>query len=186
MQLKRIVLKKEMKLLGLLLTSLLIASASAAVYYSLSLESRTIVSSPVVKFVTASDFPGPGGDLTDSWVRLNLKSYPNATLTYDRAVNISNTDSVSHNFRLTPGTPSGDGSSNWEYIKFLVYDNAIPGVLQGSLNYTGGGSWTNTGQTGWMTIGNGAEWTIKVITRSPSGATLNAVCNIVISVDVEQ
>lgn len=186
MQIKRIVLKKEMKLLGLILTSLLIASASAAVYYSLSLESRTTVSSPVVKFVTASDFPGPPGDLTDNWVRLNLKSYPNATLTYDRAVNISNTDSVSHNFRLTPGTPTGDSSSNWDYIKFEVYDNAVPGVLQDSLEYDGGVSWTNTGQTSWMTIGSGVQWTIKVITMSPSGATLNAVCNIVISVEVEQ
>jgi len=184
-EIKKILFRKEMKLLTLLMTSLLIATASASVYYSLSMQSKTTVNAPVVKFVTASDFPGPGGDLQDSWVRLNLKSYPNVTLTYERAVNISNTDTANRQIRLTPGTPTGDASTNWEYIRFLVYDNALPGVMQGSLNYTGGGSWTNTGQTSWMTIGNGVEWTIRVITRSPSTATQNAVCNIVISLDVQ-
>jgi hypothetical protein len=185
MEIRKLLVRKEMKLLTLLLTSLLIATASASVYYSLTLQSKTTVSSPAVKFVTATDFPGPGGDLQDSWVRLNVKSYPNVTLTYERAVNISNTDSASRQIRLTPGTPTGDAASNWDYIKFLVYNDAIPGVMQGFLNYTGGGSWTNTGQTSWMTIDNGVEWTIRVITKSPSSATLTAVCNIVVSLDVQ-
>jgi len=185
MEIRKALFRKEMKLVTLLLTSLLIASASASIYYSISLQSTTTVGAPVVKFVTASDFP-TGSNLTDSWVRLKLKSYPNATLTYERAVNISNTGGSDKTFRLTPSTPTGDSSSNWDYIKFIVYNNAIPGVVQGSLNYTGGGSWGNTGQTGLMTIGTGVQWTIRVITRSPSTANLNAVCNIVISVDVTE
>jgi len=185
MEMKKMLSSKSMKLLTLLLTSMLIATVSASVYYSLSLQSTVTVGAPVVKFVTATDYPS-GSALTDSWVRLNLKSYPNATLTYERAINISNTAAASKTFRLTPSDPTGDPSSNWDYVKFLVYNNAIPGVLQGELDYTGGVSWTNTGQTSLMTIGAGAEWTIKVITKSPSGATQSAVCNILISVDVTE
>jgi len=184
MEIKRVLFRKETKLVTLLLTSLLIASVSASVYYSLSLEGRVEVSAPKVKLVTASDFVG---NLTDSWVRLYLKSYPNATLTYERAVNISNTGGTNATFRLTPSDPTGSPAANWTFVNFTVYDNSIPGQVKGTLNYTvSGGNWQNSGQTGTMTIGAGVEWTIRVKTRSPSGATLGAVCKIVISIDVNE
>jgi len=182
MDIRKIPFKKSMKFLTLLLTSMIIVTASATVYYSLSLESEVTVGAPVVKFVTAEDFTG---DLTDSWVRLNLKSYPNTTLTYEKAINISNTDgSNGHTFWLTPGDPTGDSSSNWGFINYTVYNNA--GAVQDTLNYTGGASWSNTGQTSQMTIGASEEWTIRVVTKSPSTAINGAVCNIVISVDVNE
>jgi len=184
MEIKRIPFRKYMKFLTLLLTSMLIATASASVYYSLSLQSRVAVSTPKVKFKTADDFVG---NLTDTWVRLYLKSYPNATLTYERAVNLTNTGSTSAEFRLTPSDPTGDPASNWDFINFTVLDNSIPGQVKGTLNYTVvSGNWQNSGQTGLMTIDAGKEWTIKVITKSPSTATPGKVCNIVISVDVTE
>jgi len=95
MQLKGIALKKEMKLLGLLLTSLLIASASAAVYYSMEMRSNVTTATPFVKFTAGNDSTEAGAAYyaTDgTYVQLaGLKAYPNATLTYDQAINITNT-----------------------------------------------------------------------------------------------
>ena len=93
MELRKIPFKKSMKLLTLLLTSMLIATASAAVYYSITAEPQVTVTGLTIKFTTGDD--SAGSTVYDAWCGLALKSYPNATLTYDQAVNITNSDSSS-------------------------------------------------------------------------------------------
>jgi len=189
MEIKKILLRKEMKLVTLLLTSLLIATASATVYYSLTMQPRVTVSTPLIKFSQAPDNP-TGSTVNDAWVRLNATSYPNATLTYEKALYINNTDSSSaHSFMLRHVDISPKNNSdvgNWVSIKFLVY-NTTGYVF--SLNYTVTSDiwYVQPGlQTNYYSIPASTGWWIRLETRSPATATTTKVCDIQISVDVQK
>ena len=192
MELKGILSRKPVKFLTLLLTAMLIASASAAVYYSLSMQPQVTVSTPTIRFESGTDTPA-NSSVTDAWCMLNLKSYPNATLTYDDAVNISNTDlNSAHSFKLKHSsvTPANGSATvgNWSYIKFVIYDEN--GTQMASLNYTVSSTdWILepvNGETSSLNIPADKDWTVKVITLSPATATIGQVCNIEISVDVTE
>jgi len=193
MQVKRIVLKKEMKLLGLLLSSLLIASASAAVYYSMEMRSNVTTATPFVKFVAGTDSTEAGASdyATDgTYVRLaGLKAYPNATLTYDQAIKIKNTDAATHKFRLTHVTINNDtDTSNFYSIVFKLI--AANGTQYGGGDFTydnsdGNDTWDPPYQTTLVYILGSEEFAVKVVTRAASGATADVKANVVISVDTQ-
>lgn len=190
MNVKRIPFKRPLKLLTLLLTSMLIASASAAVYYSMIMQPAVTISGASIKFVLGSDAPtGSSLGTNATWVSLALKAYPNATLTYDDSLNVSNTDSVSHTFRLrhvsiTPA--SGSASvSNFTFINFVVLNTA--GASQASFNYTtSGDTWTTPATTSYLTLPANTQWIIHVETKAAAGASDAIVANIQIAVDVEE
>lgn len=187
---KDIRLKKSTKFLILLLTSILVGTANAAIFYSLTMQPQVTVSTPVIKFDSAPDEPS-GSTVNDAWCCLTAKSYPNATLTYEKAVNITNTDSDNaHSFRLryVSISPSNSTSvANWNSIKFLVYNSS--GYVF-SLNFTVSGTdWTLapiSGQTDYYSIPKSTVWWIRLETLSPATATEGEVCNIQIAVDVQQ
>jgi len=189
MELRKIPFKKSMKLLTLLLTSMLIATASAAVYYSLTAEPQVTVTGLTVKFTDGDDTTA-GSTVNDAWCRLTLKSYPNATLTYDQAVNLTNTDgSNAHSVQLRHVSITPDGSAyvggNFTSITFYLLNDA--GTQQTSFAYTNDGTdWTTPSATGYYSIPATNEWTIKVETLSPAGATVDTVCSIEIAVDVQE
>jgi len=181
--------KKAVKLLILLLSSLLIASASASVYYSMIMQPTVTITSATIVFATGNDWPSGSTIGTNStWVSLALKAYPNATLTYDQPLNISNTDAASHNFRLrhisiTPATGQS-AVGNFTSINFVVQNTT--GVSQASFNYTTTGtSWNTPSPTGYMTLPANTQWIIHVDTTAVAGA--NAVtANLQIALDVQQ
>jgi hypothetical protein len=184
--------RKSLDLIVLLLISVLVVTASAAIYYSLSLEPEVMVSTPAIRFESGTDTPG-SSNVTDAWCLLRLKSYPNATLTYDDALNISNTDTNNeHSFKLKHSSVTPDNGTvtvgNWSYIKFIIYDEN--GTQKASLNYTvSGNNWTlapASGETSQLTIPADKDWTVKAITLSPATATEGQVCKIKISVDVNE
>jgi len=191
-EIKKILFRKEMKLLTLLLTSLLIASASATIYYSLTMQPKVTVSTPTITFVSGAPDQPSGSTVNNAWAFLTAKSYPNATLTYEKALYINNTDSGSpHYFRLqhvniTPlnGT---SGVGNWTSIKFLVY-NSTSYVF--SLNYTVSSfDWIlqpSSGATSYYSVPASGQWWIRLETRSPATATAGKVCDMQISVDVKE
>jgi len=187
MEIKRILSSKSMKLVTLLLTSLLIASASAAVYYSLSFQPRvTVQGAPAVNFTSGDDTPA-GSTVNSAWARLLFKSYPNATLTYDEGMNISNGDSVSHQIRLrhvsiTP-TSGNQAVSNFTLIRFTLI--AQNGTTATTFEYsTSGDTWNTPATTSYYIIPNGQEWTLKVETLSPAAATASTEANLEIALDV--
>lgn len=187
MEIKRILSSKSMKLLTLLLTSMLIASASAAVYYSLTWQPRvTVQSAPAVSFTSGDDTPA-GSTVNSAWARLLFKSYPNATLTYDEGMNISNTDSVSHQIRLrhlsiTPAS-SDPAVSNFTRIRFTLI--ARNGTTATTFEYnTTGDTWNTPATTNYYIIPNGQEWTLKVETLSPATATASTEANLQIALDI--
>jgi len=189
---KKALSSKTVKLLTLLLTSMLIASASAAVYYSISMEPQVTTEQVVVQFAEGSDWSKVAGSIgTDkTWCSLSLKAYSNATLTYEQPLNISNTDgSNSHQFRLrhVSITPSSGSASvsNFTFINFVVKNAA--GVSQASFNYTTtGDNWNTPATTSYMTLPANTEWIIYIETKAAAGATEDIVASIVIAVDVQE
>jgi hypothetical protein len=183
-------LKKSSKFLILLLASILIGTANAAIFYSLTMQPQVTVSTPVIKFSQAPDHPG--GTVTDAWCSLTAESYPNATLTYEKALYINNTDgSAPHSFmlRYVSITPANGSSEvgNWSYIKFLVYNST--GSYKFSLNFTvSSNNWMvtpNGGQTSYYSIPATTGWWIRLVTLSPATATEGKVCNMQIAVDMK-
>jgi hypothetical protein len=191
MGIRKILFRKELKLLTLLLTSLLIASASAAVYYSMIMQPSVTIAGAKIVFVQGSDWPSGSSMGTNStWVSLALKAYPNATLTYDEPLNLSNTDATNdHEFRLrhvsiTPATGSAS-VGNFTSIKFIVKNAA--GVTQVSFDYTTtGDTWNTPSTTSYMTLPAGTKWIISVETKAVAGALSNIAADIQIAVDVQE
>jgi hypothetical protein len=182
--------KRTVKLLVLLLTSLLIASVTAAVYYSLTKEATVTTAAAPVYFVDGTDSTEAGatGHTTDgTWVRLaSLKAYPNATLTYDSAINITATATTT--FRLRHGSINDDVSTgNFSSIVFkLIASNGTQ--YGGDFTYDnadGNDVWSTPSDMSYQNILNGEEWAVKVMTKAASGATLGVVCNIIVYVDVQ-
>jgi len=181
--------RKSLKLLMLLVSSIIIASASAAVYYSLTMQPKVSITGAVIQFAQGSDWPtGSSMGTNSTWVRLSLKAYPNATLTYDQPLNISNIDTgASHQFRLrhvsiTPA--SGTASvSNFTFINIVVKDAS--GTSQASFNYTtSGDTWTTPSTTSYLTLPANTEWIVYIETKAAAGASSSVEANIVIAVDV--
>jgi len=187
---KKVLSSKALKLLFLLLTSMFIASASAAVYYSISMEPTVTIKQVVVQFAEGNDWSKVAGSIgTDNtWCSLSLKAYSNATLTYEQPLNISNIDpTYSHQFRLrniSISPASGSASvSNFTFINFVIKNTA--GVSQASFNYTtSGDDWDIPSMPSYLTLPENTEWIVYVETKAAAGATVDIVASIVIAVDV--
>jgi len=188
-EIKKILFRKEMKLITLLLTSLLIATASASVYYSLTWQPRVTTVALIVKFVSGAD--SGNATVNDSWARLYLKSYPNATLTYEKGLNISNTDTLAahrvslEHVSITPTEPNWD-IGNFTRIKFYLI--AKNGTVATTFEYTtnGGNNWNEPAQTSYYWIPASEEWTLKIETLSPANAVAGKQANIQIALDVRE
>ncbi len=191
MQIKRAQLLKRSTLVSLVLATALIATAVAAVYYSLSMQPDVTITSATISFAQGADWPtGSTLGANSTWVRLALKAYPNATLVYDQPLNISNTDgSNSHQFRLrhvsiTPAD-ANQQVSNFTFIRFVVLNAA--GVAQASFNYTtSGDTWTTPSTTSYLTLPANTQWVLYVEIKAAAYANTDIVANIQIAVDVQE
>jgi len=189
MNLKKINSKKSITLLALILASILISTVSAAVYYSMIAQPAVTITAAPIVFVQGNDWPS-GSTLgsNGTWVSLALKAYPNVTQAYDQPLNVSNTDSSSHTFRLRhiSITPASGNSqvSNFTSINFVV-ENAA-GTSQASFNYTvTGTTWNTPSTTSYLTLPASTQWIIYVSTVATAGANSGITANIQMSVDVE-
>ena len=192
MNIRKVLSSKAVKLLTLLLTSMFIASASAAVYYSISMEPTVTITEAPVQFAQGSDWSHVAGSIgtNNTWCSLSLKAYPNATLTYEQPLNISNTVGTSKNIKLrhiSINPASGDTSvSNFTFIKFVLMDASGNPVSGGSFNYTTSGDTWNIPSMSYKTISASTEWTVRIETKAAAGATKDIAASIVIAVDVQE
>ena len=193
MNLRKITAKKPLKLLVILLSWMIIATASAALYYSLSMKPVATISEPAVIFVQGANWPGGGWGTNGTWCTISLKAYPNVTLTYDEPLNLSETSGSDRTFHLTSQsiTPaSGWSAANWTFINFTIMDETGSAVAGGSFDYytTGSGAGTTWQEPSMndITLPADTMYTIKIETKAAEGAWLNEVCTIVITVDVTE
>jgi len=186
MELRKIASKKSIKLLTLLLTSMLIATASAGVYYSLNMTSTISTMTPYVYFVKGLDNVTAGVSLSAdnrSASLTTLKAYPNVTTTYDDPIRVRNNHtSLSANVRLRPVSLSG-AATNFVFVNFTL--TWMNGTEIASLDYTSNTTdWTIPSETSFESLSNSTEWVIKVETQAIPNAASDSV-DIEIKVDVE-
>lgn len=194
MKIEKTQLKKAAKFFTLLLTAIFIATASAAVYFELALESQVTTQLAAVRFVSGDDSTEAGVSISGdgTWASLGgLKAYPNVTLTYEQAVNISNTDTSSHDVRLrsvsiTPA--SGLDVANFTSISFKICD--VSGTTLETLTYTvtGAGAsaaWSSPSPTGFQSLPQNTEWSIYVEIEAEPGASENVIISVDMRLDVQ-
>jgi hypothetical protein len=170
----------------LLLISVFVVSASAAVYYTMNAQSTATVSAAPVYFIAGGDSSGildPGTDNT--YARLSLNAYPNVTLTYDQAVNITATATKQIRLSHVSVTPNNNASvSNFISVVFRLINAGDTEV--GRLMYnTTGNIWNTPSPTGYIMINSGEELAVKVEIKAAAGASIGASTTIVIAVDVK-
>jgi hypothetical protein len=185
MEIKKLLARKELKIVTLLLTSLLIASASAAVYYSLSMTSTITTATNDVYFITGTDATAAGTSIFNnnkSATLASLKAYPNMTMSYDNPIRVRNNNGgTSFNVRLRPVSRTG----NAQYFAFINF--TLQTSTKISLNYTSNGaSWTDPSTSGWATVNANTSYAIVVQTKASATATSGQIASIEIAIDVEQ
>jgi len=192
-KLKGLPIKKSAKFVILLMTSLMIASVSAAVYYSLSMTSTIGIAATDVWFVEGVDNQTAGVSLSPdntSAILTNLKAYPNASFTYTDPLRVRNNGSSAYDIRLRPVSLSGN-DTEFVYVKFMLRngtteDNATLATLEYTCNGT---DWTIPSATSWVqsipVTEPDTEWAITVETKAKDSADGSATVTIEIAVDVQ-
>ncbi|RLI10628.1 hypothetical protein DRO42_00525 [Candidatus Bathyarchaeota archaeon] len=183
--------KRSVKLLFLLFTAIVISTASTTVYYALLSSSSVTTAEAVVHFTAGGDSTAAGysAGTNETYAQLtSLKAYPNVTLTYEQAMNVTNTDTSSHQIRLrhvSISPSSGDSSvGNFTQIDFKLVDKS--GTVQATLTYTTtGDTWNTPSPTSYVSIPASTQWAIRVETKAVAGAKKSIACSIEIAVDVQ-
>ncbi len=184
MEIRKILFRKEMKLVTLLLTAMLIASASAAVYYSLDMTSTITVVANDIYFVNGPDNSTANVNIfnDNKSATLSVSAYRNITMTYDDPIRVRNNNtSTTHNIRLKPVSLTGS-AANFVFINFTLQTSTTV-----SLNYTSdGGSWTTPSTTAFVQANANTEYAITIETMANATATVGGQATIEIAVDIEQ
>ncbi len=181
-------IRKSLKFLTLLLTSMLIASVSAGMYLSLTMKSTIGVYRSNVYFVKGSDANQTGGptlllDSTNTTATITgLRAYPNATFTYENVTLVrNNATSGTTLIRLAPKVNPSGNATDFEYVKFM-----LNGTEARWLNYTvTAGSWSTPSASDWITIPTETQWSIVIMTKASATAVTGRTVTIQITVDVD-
>lgn len=180
--------RKALRIGVLVLSTLLIGTASALTYYSITSSITATTSAATVKFVSGSDTPaGFTINTAGTFATVTIKSFPNATLTYQKGLNVSNTDTAAHSVRLRSVQITGGSTSYSAATSKVEFDLVnLAGTVQASITYTGGASWTTTGSpTAYFSVPANTQWTIQVITTADAGAATGVNTGIQLAVDVQ-
>jgi hypothetical protein len=189
---KKLLLPKKAVLITLLLASTLVATAIAVVYYSLLMESKASTGATDVKFVAGGDSTAAGATVytNGTYVMLgSLKAYPNATLTYEQAINVSNTGSA-HQFRLRHWSITNGTSAVSHFYSISFWLVAPNGTTTSTefiyKNANGDNNWDNPVPTmTYINILASQTWAVKVVTKAKAGAWNNQVVAIAMYLDVK-
>jgi hypothetical protein len=179
-------IKKSLKFIALLVTSLLIASASATYYYSLNI-SGTLTTFTAVIFSPGSDWPsGSTMGAGNTSVSLALKAYPNTTLTYTQALKVKNMGSNAAQIRLR-NVNIDNGTSdvgNFTFLKILLIDSSSE--MRGYLNYTvSGNNFLLSSSTDYVSISAGDTWSIRIETKAKATAGTDISVSLQVALDVQ-
>ncbi len=160
--------KKLLRVFLLLLSSMLVVTASASVLNYLYMQASPITAETAkVQFVLADDSKEAGASIgtNGTYVSLNsMAGWPNSTRVYQAAVGIKNYDTTSRNITLAFASWTGD-TNQIEFITVIVR-NATGGTQQGSTINVG----TPSSSTGVLEIPAGATWVVEWSIKWKAGA----------------
>jgi hypothetical protein len=178
--------KKSLKIVTLLIASLIIATVSAEVYYSLAVTSTISVASNDVYFMPGTDSTSAGasmGSADNTTITFtNLKAYPGITTTYAQAAIVrNNATATPYQIRMRPVSLTGD-ATNFVFVNFTLVEGS---TTKASLNYTSNGStWTTPSETSFISITADTNWSLVIETKAVAEATSDSV-TIALTIDVQ-
>jgi hypothetical protein len=176
---------KSAKMLILSLMSIVVLSATAAVYYSLDMASTVTVAANDIYFVAGPDNATAGVTIFNdnkSATLASLKAYANISMTYDDPIRVRNNNTGTNHFiRLRPVSLTGN-AVNFIYVNFTLQT-----TTKVSLNYTSDGvTWTMPSATGFVQVDANTNYAIVVQTMANATATAGQTAAIEIAIDIEQ
>lgn len=152
----------------LLLSGLLIVTASASVYNLMYMQASPIPAETAkIQFVTADDSSAAGASIgtNGTYVSFNsMAGWPNTTRVYEAAIGIQNLDTIARTIELKFDSWSGNTASI-DSITVIVRDTA-GGSQQGSTINVG----TPGSTTGQISIPAGATWVVEWNIKWNAGA----------------
>lgn len=150
--------KKILKLSTLLATSLLIATASAAIYDNLFLNASVGVEGLYLVWDKTGIDPGISADVKGAYCTISgLKAPQGGSRTYSKAIGINNTGGTSTTFDIEVVDVTGAGTSDLNYIFVEIYDGD---ALKGNLTVWQNDAKGTTPVTD-LTIAAGAAWRLQ-------------------------
>jgi len=177
--------RRWLDFLILLVISMFVVSASAAVYYAMLSTSSVTVKAAPVHFATGNDSAGILAiGINETFATLTLDAYPNVTLYYDQAVNVTATANKQIRLRPVSITPSNDPSvGNFTSIVFRLI--RADSTEAGLLSYTTiGNSWNTPSAMVYAPITSSEMWTVKVEITAKAGAFSGVSTDIIMAIDV--
>lgn len=179
--------RKSLDLMVLLIVSALIVTVSASVYYGmLASSTATVVAAPIY-FTAGNDSTGILSlGTNDTYASLSLDAYPNVTLYYEQAVNITATADRQIRLRHVSVSPDDNDPSvgNFTSVVFRLIQG--DGSEVANLTYTTTGNvWNEPANTGYSAITNGEEWTVQIEIAAAATANSGIATTIEIAVDVQ-
>lgn len=170
--------RKLMKLGLLIMSTLLIATVSAATYYSMFMDATGVgvTTGNELFFVGGTDFGSSTMGSGNQTVTLSGLEGMNGTATIiGDPVRIKNTGAGAHSINLMLVSWTGDSEAQLNYINITLY-NAVPsgGTKQGQTIYLvpGAGDVTETSS---VSLGAGATWRVEWIIYWKTTATTETV-----------
>jgi len=161
--------KKSAKLIILLISTLLIATASASIYNYMYQNATIGVEGMTLEWVSGADGSSAGTQINGVTCTLtDLKGPPNGTRTYGDPVRLNNTGISSTTFNLTIDQVSGD-TAQMDSVVVRLY-NFTNDASMGTLTVWSGGSQGSDLTS--LTIGaNGTQWRFQWDIKWKSTAT---------------
>jgi len=138
--------KKIIKIVSLIISSLLIASASAATYRYMFIDGSTTVGAAKLLWIEGDDAPA-GTTISGSTVTVDFNVEPGTPQNFTNCLYLKNLDSVPHNMTLS--VTSTISSGNFTEFGIHIYDNSTSSwVFVDTLDVTTSDSYeTYTGNT---------------------------------------
>ncbi len=153
MNVKKIRSIKALKFLGLLISAILIATVSAALYDYMYLDAKVSVEGIALKWVNGTDAGSAGTSISGLTATLNtLKGPPNGTRVYADPVRLNNTGTAV-TFNITVFAVTG-ATANMSSIIVRIYNMTNSASIRNVTVWNGA---KGTGETN-LSIGAGHEW----------------------------
>jgi hypothetical protein len=164
--------KKSLKIVTLLITSIIIATASVNAYNQLFMYGTiTITDNRVILVNGANTLTISTNGVEDSGTTVTFDKINIAVdemLTYNAAVSILNNAGSAKDINLEVTSLTGPFSTNFDYVYITVFDTT-PAQVGTQIQMLPSGS--NTTSTGTLSIPNGVTWTVQWIIKASVDAT---------------